>query len=58
MRPREGTVDALREAERLAEATKLAIKRKIAQAADAEVDSRPLPPKLLINPDDPEDVVS
>ncbi|XP_078434648.1 nucleic acid binding/RNA binding protein [Wolffia australiana] len=56
VRPREVAIDTLREAERVAEATKLAIKRKIAQAADAEFSSRPIPPKLQINPDDPEDV--
>ncbi|ERM99754.1 survival of motor neuron-related-splicing factor 30 isoform X2 [Amborella trichopoda] len=59
IRPRpEGTVNALLEAEREAEATKQAIKRKIAQAAAAGTDafSRTLPPKLRIEPDDPEDV--
>ncbi|CAA6660179.1 unnamed protein product [Spirodela intermedia] len=56
VRPIEGAVDALGEAERVAEATKLAIKRKIAQAADAEFNSRTIPAKLQINPDDPEDV--
>ncbi|RYR76013.1 hypothetical protein Ahy_A01g000607 isoform A [Arachis hypogaea] len=52
----EGTVDALLEAERVAEATKQAIKRKIAQAATIDVQSRSLPAKLRIEPDDPEDV--
>ncbi|MED6131169.1 hypothetical protein PIB30_007464 [Stylosanthes scabra] len=52
----EGTVDALKEAERVAEATKQAIKRKIAQAATVDVQSRTLPAKLRIEPDDPEDV--
>lgn len=56
----EGEVDALLEAEKEAEATKLALKRKIAQAATAGSDfqSRSLPPKLRIEPEDPEDVVS
>lgn len=54
----EGTVDALVEAERVAEATKQAIKRKIAQAAAVDSQSRSLPAKLRIEPDDPEDVVS
>jgi survival-of-motor-neuron-related-splicing factor 30 len=52
----EGAVNALLEAEKQAEATKQAIKRKIAQAADAHVQSRDLPAKLRINPEDPEDV--
>lgn len=59
VRPIEGAVvDALVEAERVAEATKEAIKRKIAQAASADFQSRNLPAKLRIEPDDPEDVVS
>ncbi|GMH25662.1 hypothetical protein Nepgr_027505 [Nepenthes gracilis] len=52
----EGAVNALLEAERQAEATKQALKRKIAQAAAFDFQSRSLPPKLLINADDPEDV--
>lgn len=44
------------EAERVAEATKQAIKRKIAQAASVDFQSRSLPAKLRIEPDDPEDV--
>ncbi|CAL0325879.1 unnamed protein product [Lupinus luteus] len=52
----EGTVDALLEAERVAEATKQAIKRKIAQAASIDFQSKSLPAKLRIEPDDPEDV--
>ncbi|KAI4296142.1 hypothetical protein L6164_036125 [Bauhinia variegata] len=52
----ESTVDALLEAERVAEATKQAIKRKIAQAASIDFQSRSLPAKLRIEPDDPEDV--
>lgn len=52
----EGAVNALLEAEKEAEATKQAIKRKIAQAADANFQSRDLPAKLRINPEDPEDV--
>ena len=54
----EGTVNAMLEAERVAEATKQAIKRKIAQAASVDFQSRTLPAKLRIEPDDPEDVVS
>lgn len=53
----EGIVDALLEAERVAEATKQAIKRKISQAASVDFQSRSLPAKLRIEPDDPEDVV-
>ncbi|BBG96251.1 nucleic acid-binding protein [Prunus dulcis] len=52
----EGAVNALLEAERVAEATKQAIKRKIAQAASIDFQSRSLPAKLRIEPDDPEDV--
>ncbi|XP_058097541.1 uncharacterized protein LOC131242728 isoform X2 [Magnolia sinica] len=52
----EGAVNALLKAEREAEATKQAIKRKIAQAASADFQSRNLPAKLRIEPDDPEDV--
>lgn len=52
----EGAVNALLEAEKQAEATKQAIKRKIAQAGDANVQSRDLPAKLRINPEDPEDL--
>ncbi|XP_021626169.1 survival of motor neuron-related-splicing factor 30 isoform X2 [Manihot esculenta] len=48
--------NALLEAERVAEATKQAIKRKIAQAASVDFQSRSLPAKLHINVDDPEDV--
>jgi len=47
----------LLEAERVAEATKQAIKRKIAQAASIDLQSRSLPAKLRIEADDPEDVV-
>uniref|UniRef100_A0A803PIH9 Tudor domain-containing protein n=1 Tax=Cannabis sativa TaxID=3483 RepID=A0A803PIH9_CANSA len=52
----EGAVNALVEAEKVAEATKQAIKRKIAQAASVDFQSRTLPAKLRIEPDDPEDV--
>ncbi|KAL3685329.1 hypothetical protein R1sor_003351 [Riccia sorocarpa] len=48
--------DALLEAEKEAEATKLALKRKIAQAADIDVMPRDLPAKLRIHPEDPEDL--
>ncbi|CAA2963725.1 survival of motor neuron-related-splicing factor 30 isoform X2 [Olea europaea subsp. europaea] len=54
----EGTVDPLLEAEKVAEATKEALKRKIAQAAAKDFQSKTLPPKLRIEPDDPEDVKS
>ncbi|KAF8016111.1 hypothetical protein BT93_H1597 [Corymbia citriodora subsp. variegata] len=53
---KEGEVNAILEAERVAEATKQAIKRKIAQAATVDLQSRTLPAKLRIEPDDPEDV--
>ncbi|XP_030539240.1 survival of motor neuron-related-splicing factor 30 [Rhodamnia argentea] len=53
---KEGEVNAILEAERVAEATKQAIKRKIAQAATVDFQSRTLPAKLRIEPDDPEDV--
>lgn len=43
-------------AEEEAEATRLAIKRKIAESAGVEVLPRGLPPKLRIQPEDPEDV--
>lgn len=51
-------VDPLVEAEKEAEATKQALKRKIAQAAVADVDiqSKTLPAKLRIEPEDSEDV--
>ncbi|KAE8725546.1 peroxidase 5-like [Hibiscus syriacus] len=48
--------NALLEAEKVAEATKQAIKRKIAQAASVDFQSRSLPAKLKIASDDPEDV--
>lgn len=50
--------DALLEAEREAEATRQAIKRKIAQAATTDFQARTLPAKLRIDPNDPDDVVS
>lgn len=50
-------LNLLLEAEKVAEATKQALKRKIEQAAAVDVQSRSLPPKLRINPEDPEDVV-
>nr|XP_043619264.1 survival of motor neuron-related-splicing factor 30 isoform X2 [Erigeron canadensis] len=54
----EGIVNPLVEAEKEAEATKQALKRKIAQAATADVDyqSKSLPAKLRIEPEDSEDV--
>ncbi|KAK2661468.1 hypothetical protein Ddye_000042 [Dipteronia dyeriana] len=48
--------NALLEAEKVAEETKKAIKRKIEQAAAIDFQSRSLPAKLRINPEDPEDV--
>ncbi|XP_055959940.1 uncharacterized protein LOC126660657 isoform X2 [Mercurialis annua] len=54
VRPAE--VNALLEAEKVAEATKQAIKRKIEQAASVDFQSRSMPAKLRINSDDPEDV--
>ncbi|XP_059648313.1 uncharacterized protein LOC132294460 [Cornus florida] len=53
---KEGDGDSLLDAEKEAEATKQAIKRKIAQAAAVDFQSRSLPAKLLIDPNDPEDV--
>lgn len=55
--PQETSVNPLVEAEKIAEATKQALKRKIAQAAASDVQSRSLPAKLIIDPNDPEDVV-
>ncbi|GAB2231309.1 hypothetical protein Droror1_Dr00010314 [Drosera rotundifolia] len=52
----DGAGNAILEAERQAEATRQALKRKIAQAAAVGFQSRSLPAKLRINPDDPEDV--
>ncbi|KAL9257038.1 Survival of motor neuron-related-splicing factor 30-like protein [Drosera capensis] len=52
----DGAGDAILEAERQAEATRQALKRKIAQAAAVGFQSRSLPAKLRVNPDDPEDV--
>ncbi|WOL11526.1 hypothetical protein Cni_G20289 [Canna indica] len=50
-------VDALLEAEKEAEATRQAIKRKIAQAAAiTDFQARTLPTKLRIDPNDPDDV--
>lgn len=54
----EEAADALRQAEKEAEATKMAIKRKIEQAATSDFQARSLPAKLRIEPSDPEDVVS
>ncbi|XP_024007182.1 survival of motor neuron-related-splicing factor 30 isoform X2 [Eutrema salsugineum] len=48
--------NALVEAERLAEATKNALKRKIELAASSDFQSKTLPAKLKIDPNDPEDV--
>lgn len=57
VRPIQGSaVNPLLEAEKEAEATRQAIKRKIAQAAFTDFQSRSLPAKLRIDPNDPEDV--
>ena len=48
----------MRQAEKEAEATKMAIKRKMEQAATSDFQARSLPAKLRIEPSDPEDVVS
>jgi hypothetical protein len=53
-----GEVNAFFNAEKEAEAARLALKRKIAQSAEAEIAPRGLPAKLQIKPDDPENVVS
>ncbi|KAL6513211.1 hypothetical protein OROGR_020697 [Orobanche gracilis] len=52
----EGTTNPLVEAEKIAVATKEALKRKIAQAAGKDSESWTLPPKLQIDPNDPDDV--
>ncbi|KAL6659580.1 hypothetical protein ACP70R_003620 [Stipagrostis hirtigluma subsp. patula] len=52
----EEAADALRQAEKEAEATKMAIKRKIEEAATSDFQARSLPAKLRIDPSDPEDV--
>ena len=54
----EEAADALRQVEKEAEATKMAIKRKIEQAATSDFQARSMPAKLRIEPSDPEDVVS
>ncbi|KAL6501319.1 hypothetical protein OROHE_024966 [Orobanche hederae] len=52
----EGTTNPLVEAEKIAVATKEALKRKIAQASAKDSEPWTLPPKLQIDPNDPEDV--
>ncbi|XP_073028435.1 uncharacterized protein [Primulina eburnea] len=52
----EDTADPLLEAEKVAVATKEALKRKIAQAAAKDFQSWTVPEKLQINVNDPEDV--
>lgn len=47
----------LLDVEKAAEATRLALKRKVAESADADIVPKNLPLKLQIKPDDPEDVV-
>lgn len=54
----EAVVNPLLEAEKEAEATKQALKRKIAEASVIDFQSKSLPEKLRIDPNDPEDVVS
>lgn len=55
VRPLEAA-DALGQAEKEAEATKMALKRKIEQAATSDYQIKTLPTKLKIDPNDPEDV--
>ncbi|XP_024386625.1 uncharacterized protein [Physcomitrium patens] len=52
----DANVDPLLSAEQQANLTKLALKRKIEEAAKIDVISKDLPPKLRIKPDDSEDV--
>ncbi|XP_051144953.1 uncharacterized protein LOC127260931 isoform X2 [Andrographis paniculata] len=52
----EDSADPLVEAEKIAVATKEALKRKIAQAAVKDFESWTVPQKLKIDPNDPEDV--
>ncbi|XP_011087620.1 survival of motor neuron-related-splicing factor 30 isoform X2 [Sesamum indicum] len=52
----EGTPNPLLEAERIAVATKEALKRKIAQAAAKDFENWTVPQKLRIDPNDPEDM--
>ncbi|KAJ1703281.1 hypothetical protein LUZ63_003060 [Rhynchospora breviuscula] len=56
LKEEEDEVDALKEAEREAVATREAIKRKIQQAAVTTFQPPPLPTKLRIEPDDPDEV--
>ena len=58
MRPiQEGTADPLLEAEKIAVATKEALKQKIVQSASKEFEAWTIPAKLHIDPNDSEDVV-
>ncbi|KAG8368924.1 hypothetical protein BUALT_Bualt15G0097000 [Buddleja alternifolia] len=52
----EDNADPLLEAEKIAVATKESLKRKIALAASKDSESWTVPPKLQIDPNDPEDV--
>ncbi|XP_057797854.1 uncharacterized protein LOC131013971 isoform X3 [Salvia miltiorrhiza] len=52
----EDTANPLLEAEKIAVATKEALKRKIAQSASKEFETWTVPAKLQIEPNDPEDV--
>ncbi|XP_042000021.1 survival of motor neuron-related-splicing factor 30-like [Salvia splendens] len=52
----EGTADPLLEAEKIAVATKEALKRKIAQSASKDFEAWTVPAKLQIDRNDPEDV--
>lgn len=53
----EDSADPLLEAEKIAVATKEALKRKIAQSATKDFEAWTVPHKLKIDPNDPEDVV-
>lgn len=53
----EGTADPLLEAEKIAVATKEALKRKIALSASKDFEAWTVPAKLQIDRNDPEDVV-
>ncbi|XP_042001568.1 survival of motor neuron-related-splicing factor 30-like [Salvia splendens] len=56
VRPIQGTADPLLEAEKIAVATKEALKRKIAQSASKDFEAWTVPAKLQIDRNDPEDV--
>ncbi|KAH7431802.1 hypothetical protein KP509_08G067100 [Ceratopteris richardii] len=52
----DAAANSLAAVERAAEATRLALKRKIAESAELEIVPKNLPTKLQIKPDDPEEV--